>query len=198
MGPRFFLCKVSGISGWFFLYFNLVWYIFANPFSSLFIEFCQIYIYHIRSSENNKFLTASPINKNLRRICFSVGEILLLIALSVESGHLKNWSRPRSSCLVIRPGLFSAAGVFALTSVFLAAGLYLTALRAQRTFQDRENVRREVLEASALYASPPRSPPNQLTAIARENPFFTDNQIEHPSNFVLPLAYSYSKDPNLV
>ncbi|XP_015899982.3 uncharacterized protein LOC107433234 [Ziziphus jujuba] len=127
-------------------------------------------------------------------ICFSVGEILLLIGLSVESGHLKNWSRPRQSCLIIREGLFSAAGVFALASVFLAAGLYLTTLRAEKLSQDQENVRREVLEASALYASPPTSP--IITTMARENPLFRENnQIENPS-FVFPLAYS--KDPNLV
>lgn len=120
----------------------------------------------------------------------------MLIGLSVESGHLKNWSRPRQSCLIIRQGLFSAAGVFALASVFLAAGLYLTALRAQRISQDQENVSREVLEASALYASPARSP--IITTMARENPLLRENnQIENPSfSFVFPLAYS--KDPNLV
>ncbi|KAF3456302.1 hypothetical protein FNV43_RR00952 [Rhamnella rubrinervis] len=128
-------------------------------------------------------------------ICFSVGEILLLIGLSVESGHMKNWSRPRTTCLVIRPGLFTAAGVFALTSVFLAAALYLTALRAQRISQEQENVRRDVLEVSALFASPPPSP--HITAIARENPLFIDNQIEHPS-FVFPTPFPYTKDPNLV
>ncbi|KAJ7980329.1 putative Transmembrane protein [Quillaja saponaria] len=74
-------------------------------------------------------------------ICFAVGEILLLIGLSVESGHLKNWSKPKSSCLIIREGLFSAAGVFALTTVFLAAGLYLTAMGVQRIWKELENVR---------------------------------------------------------
>ncbi|OVA16839.1 Protein of unknown function DUF1218 [Macleaya cordata] len=91
-------------------------------------------------------------------ICFAVGEVLLLIGLSVESGHLKKWWRPRLSCLVIREGLFLAAGVFGLTTVFLASGLYLTALRAQKLRQEEENVRREILDTSILYASPPRSP----------------------------------------
>ncbi|RVW39924.1 hypothetical protein CK203_081077 [Vitis vinifera] len=45
-------------------------------------------------------------------IFFAVGEILLLIGVSVESGHLKNWSTPRPSCLTIPQGLFSAAGGF--------------------------------------------------------------------------------------
>ncbi|PRQ39355.1 hypothetical protein RchiOBHm_Chr4g0424271 [Rosa chinensis] len=121
-------------------------------------------------------------------ICFAVGEILLLIGLSVESGHLKNWARPKPSCLVIREGVFSAAGVFSLTTVFLAAGLYLTALRAERISQDQENVRQEVLEAAVLYASPPRSP--HLTTIPRENPIFRESQNEQPSVLVLQAAFS--------
>lgn len=129
------------------------------------------------------------------RLCFAVGEILLLIGLSVESGHLKNWSRPRPNCLIIKEGLFSAAGVFSLLTVFFAAGLYLTALRAQRMSQEHENVQREMLEASALYASPPRSPQPLITAIARENPVARENQIEQPS-FTYPQGFS--KHLNLV
>ncbi|KAK9933907.1 hypothetical protein M0R45_021078 [Rubus argutus] len=85
-------------------------------------------------------------------------------------------------------GVFSAAGVFALTTVFLAAGLYLTALRAQRFSQNQENVRREVIEAAVMYASPPRSPP--LTTIPRENPIFRESQNEQPSVLVLQAAFS--------
>ena len=103
----------------------------------------------------------------------------MLAALSVESGHLKNWSKPRTGCYSIREGLFSAAGVFALATVFLAAGLYLTALRAQRMSEEHANVRREVLEASALYASPPRSPqPQYMSTVARENPTTRETQNE--------------------
>ncbi|KAG2398395.1 uncharacterized protein HKW66_Vig0091240 [Vigna angularis] len=112
-------------------------------------------------------------------ICFGVGEILLLAALSVESGHLKNWSKARTGCYSIREGLFSAAGVLALTTVFLAAGLYLTALRAQKMAEEEAIVRREVLETSALYASPPRSPqPQYMSTVARENPTSRENQNE--------------------
>ncbi|KAF9677243.1 hypothetical protein SADUNF_Sadunf08G0087700 [Salix dunnii] len=115
-------------------------------------------------------------------ICFAVGEILLLIGLGVESGHLKNWSRPRPNCLIIREGLFSAVEIFALLTVFFASGLYLTALRAQRMTQEHENTRQEILEASALYASPPRSPPlHRITAVARENPIVRGNQAQEPS-----------------
>ncbi|XP_057958210.1 uncharacterized protein LOC131151053 [Malania oleifera] len=102
--------------------------------------------------------------------CFAVGEILLLIGVSVESGHLKGWSTPRPTCLVLRQGLFSAAGVLGLATVFLAAGLYITALRVQRMCQEQENVRQEVLAASAFYASPPASPRRHpLAPIAGEN-----------------------------
>lgn len=126
------------------------------------------------------------------RICFSVGEILLLVGLSVESGHLKNWNRQRPSCLVIREGLFSAAGVFSLATVFFAAGLFLTALRAQTISQELENVRREVLEASALYASPP----HRMATIARENPITSENHTQQPL-FEFPLQ-AFSKHSNLV
>lgn len=123
-------------------------------------------------------------------ICFAVGEILLLIGVSVESGHLKNWSRPRLNCLIVREGLFSAAGIFALLTVFFAAGLYLTVLCAQRMIQEHENTRREILEASALYASPPRSPQHQMiTSIARENPVVREDQIEQ-SSFTYPPAFA--------
>lgn len=91
-----------------------------------------------------------------------MAEVLLLIGLGVESGHLRKWWRPRPSCLVIREGLFLAAGVFGLTTVFLASGLYLTALRAQKLRQEEENFRHEIFQTSILYASPPRSPRGRL------------------------------------
>lgn len=146
----------------------------------------EIYLYQ---------LSLTKISLGSYRICFAVGEILLLIGLSVESGHLKNWNRPRPNCLILREGLFSAAGVFSLTTVFLAAGLYLTALRAQIISQEQENVRREVLEASALYATPPSSPPHGITTIARENPITRENHGQQPL-FVFPQAFS--KHSNLV
>ncbi|KAK4855165.1 hypothetical protein QYF36_004629 [Acer negundo] len=128
--------------------------------------------------------------------CFAVGEILLLIGISVESGHLNNWSGPRPSCLIIKQGLFSAAGVFALLTVFLAAGLYLTALRAQRVSEEIVNVRREVLETSVMYVSPPQSPPLQgLATIARENPIHRETQHEQHS---LAFPSDFSKHSNLV
>ncbi|KAK7363518.1 hypothetical protein VNO77_05662 [Canavalia gladiata] len=124
-------------------------------------------------------------------VCFAVGEILLLAGVSVESGHLKNWSKPTVSCLGIREGVFSAAGVFSLTTVFLASGLYLTALRAQRISQDLENVRREVLETSTFHgSSPPRAPPQpRFATVQRENPTTRDTPL---SVFPTPFNKSYS------
>ncbi|PIN08796.1 hypothetical protein CDL12_18615 [Handroanthus impetiginosus] len=108
---------------------------------------------------------------------FAVGEILLLIGLSVESGHLKNWAIPRPSCLSIGQGLFTAAGVLGLVTVFLASGLYITALRAERHFQEQENTRREVLEASVMYASPPGSPVRiTIRAVNNEEPLPRQDQ----------------------
>ncbi|KAL6990039.1 hypothetical protein U1Q18_015790 [Sarracenia purpurea var. burkii] len=115
-------------------------------------------------------------------ISFSVGEILLLVGLSVESSHLKGWSTPRPSCLVIREGLFAAAGVFGLVAVFFDAGLYITALRAQWMLQDQENGRRETAETSVLHSSPPRSPPvpRRITAVPNGNSVVGENQNGRP------------------
>ncbi|GFP85275.1 hypothetical protein PHJA_000671200 [Phtheirospermum japonicum] len=104
---------------------------------------------------------------------FAVGEVLLLIGLSVESGHLKNWATPQPSCLIIRQGLFTAGGIFGLATVFLASGLYITALRADTYFQEQENTRQQILEASAMYASPPGTPGginNTIRAVHNEYP----------------------------
>ncbi|XP_076930347.1 uncharacterized protein LOC143595108 [Bidens hawaiensis] len=103
-------------------------------------------------------------------ICCSITEVLLLIGLSVESGHLKGWLKPRASCFIAREGLFSSAGVLGITTVFLASGLSITALRAQWLLQDQENVRREVMEASILYSSPPRSSGDRIMAVNGETP----------------------------
>lgn len=74
----------------------------------------------------------------------------MFIGVIVEVGHLKNWSTPRTSCDTFKKGLFSIAGAFGLTSVFLAAGIYLTKRRAQKISEERANIRREVFEASSF------------------------------------------------
>ncbi|CAA0821416.1 Protein of unknown function (DUF1218 [Striga hermonthica] len=96
---------------------------------------------------------------------FALAEISLLIGLSIESGHLTNWATPRPSCLANKPGLFTTGGVLGLVTVFLASGLYITALRVETRFEARESMRRAILEASATYATPPGTPAgvNSLT-----------------------------------
>lgn len=129
------------------------------------------------------FHNISNLIKIICRTSFAVGEILLLIGLSVESGHLKNWGTPRTSCLILGQGLFSAAGIFGLVTVIFAAGLYITSLRAERILHDQQNIRREIYEASVLYASPPRSPDPPMAARlmvgVNENPITRPNHNQH-------------------
>ncbi|XP_045790730.1 protein MODIFYING WALL LIGNIN-1-like [Trifolium pratense] len=124
-------------------------------------------------------------------ICFAVAEILLLVGLIVESGHLKNWSKPRTDCYTMKEGLFSAAGVLSLTTIFLIVGLYLTTLRAQRMLEV-EIYRREVLEASTLYASTPRSLQRHITSVARENPTTIESQNDQLLLYVFPTPFNKS------
>ena len=107
---------------------------------------------------------------------------MLLIGLSVESGHLRDWSTPKSSCIFVRQGVFTAAGVFSILTVFLAAGLYATALRVQWLSQEQETVRREVFETSTLYVSPPRSPQHSRTN-SQSNDIRQNNQTVQISTF---------------
>ncbi|XP_075100554.1 uncharacterized protein LOC107764667 [Nicotiana tabacum] len=122
-------------------------------------------------------------------VSFAVAEILLLIGLSVESGHLKNWEIAKESCLVVGQGLFSAAGVFGLLTVFLAAGLYMIALRAQRLLLHQESISRQVLETSMLFASPPTSPRTIIRPVPNENPISTTAQSnEHTTSLAQYLS----------
>lgn len=122
------------------------------------------------------------------RICFAVGEILLLIGISVESGHRKNWSASRTNCLVLNQGLFLAAGVFGLTTVVLASGLYITALRAQKLLHEEESMRRQVFEAAMLYASPPRSPGNSLQTLGNESPVTRQHNEQELSMYITAMS----------
>lgn len=71
-------------------------------------------------------------------IAFAVAEVLLVIGIGIESGNLSDWKALRYKCVVVKEGLFVAAGIFGLVTVFLAAGLYMTALRAQRFHQNEQ------------------------------------------------------------
>ncbi|KAL6526488.1 hypothetical protein OROGR_015578 [Orobanche gracilis] len=131
---------------------------------------------------------------------FAVGEILLLIGLSVESGHLKNWSRPRPNCLIIRQGLFTAGGVFGMATVFLASGLYITALRIEMYLQEQLNhTRREVMGAyTTTHASPPGG--RNIIIIRAEDDSLPRQQVVYgtQSNTLYYYLATFDKQPNLV
>lgn len=107
------------------------------------------------------------------RICFSIGQVLLLIGLSAESGHLKGWLTPRPHCFVAPEGLFSSAGVLGITTVFLALGLSITALRAQWLLPLAPD-QQQVLIA-------PSPPPHQIiTVAAGQAPVITHHLYHEP------------------
>ncbi|EPS65649.1 hypothetical protein M569_09129, partial [Genlisea aurea] len=102
-------------------------------------------------------------------IAFAVGEILMLIGLSVESGHLRNWKawRARSSCAVIGAGVFIGGGALGLSAAFLASGLHITALGMESEYRRRQMTRQQVLEAAHAAIPIPSSspPPSVITSI---------------------------------
>ncbi|CAM8977892.1 unnamed protein product [Rhodiola kirilowii] len=129
-------------------------------------------------------------------VCFAVGEILLLIGITVESSHLTKWTTPSSNCLMIREGLFASAGVIGMTTVFLATGLYLTALRIQRACENQENVRRQVMEAAMLYASPPRR--SEPLAMPMESSEMGGSRREYHQPSLTDYSSGFSKELNFV
>ncbi|XP_072983505.1 uncharacterized protein [Typha latifolia] len=91
-------------------------------------------------------------------VCFAIAEVLLMIGIGVESGHLSGWDKPRAGCHVIRPGMFAAAGILGLITVFLGFALYLTALRTQRLHQEEGNIRRGPPNLPHHHRFPPSAP----------------------------------------
>lgn len=65
-------------------------------------------------------------------ICFGIAEVLLMIGIGVESGHLSDWRKPRPVCHRVRPGMFAGAGILGLITVVLGFVVYITAVQAQR------------------------------------------------------------------
>lgn len=68
----------------------------------------------------------------LCRICFGLAEVLLMIGIGVESGHISDWKKPRPVCHRVRPGMFAAAGILGLITVVVGFVVYVTAVQAQR------------------------------------------------------------------
>jgi hypothetical protein len=67
-----------------------------------------------------------------RRICFGLAEVMLMIGIAVESGHMSDWQKPRPVCHRMRPGMFAAAGILGLVTVVVGFVVYITAVQAQR------------------------------------------------------------------
>ncbi|CAO2193119.1 unnamed protein product [Urochloa humidicola] len=65
-------------------------------------------------------------------ICFGLAEVLLMIGIGVESGHISDWKKPRPVCHRVRPGMFAAAGILGLITVVVGFVVYVTAVQAQR------------------------------------------------------------------
>ncbi|KAF8724072.1 hypothetical protein HU200_021085 [Digitaria exilis] len=70
--------------------------------------------------------------KRTARICFGLAEVLLMIGIGVESGHMSDWKKPRPVCHRVRPGMFAAAGILGLITVVVGFVVYVTAVQAQR------------------------------------------------------------------
>ncbi|KAG8052753.1 hypothetical protein GUJ93_ZPchr0001g30286 [Zizania palustris] len=65
-------------------------------------------------------------------ICFGLAEMLLMIGIGVESGHVNDWRKPRPVCHRVRPGIFAAAGILGLITVVIGFVVYVTALQTQK------------------------------------------------------------------
>ncbi|XP_066311692.1 uncharacterized protein [Miscanthus floridulus] len=65
-------------------------------------------------------------------ICFGFAEVMLMIGIAVESGHMSDWRKPRPVCHRVRPGMFAAAGILGLITVVVGFVVYITAVQAQR------------------------------------------------------------------
>uniref|UniRef100_A0ACD5W046 Uncharacterized protein n=1 Tax=Avena sativa TaxID=4498 RepID=A0ACD5W046_AVESA len=65
-------------------------------------------------------------------ICFGFAEVLLMIGIGVESGHINDWRKPRQVCHRVRPGMFAAAGILGLITVVVGFVVYVTAVQTQK------------------------------------------------------------------
>ncbi|KAL5219950.1 hypothetical protein ABZP36_024663 [Zizania latifolia] len=65
-------------------------------------------------------------------ICFGLAEVLLMIGIGVESGHVSDWRKPRSVCHRVRPGIFAAAGILGLVTVVVGFVVYVMAVQTQK------------------------------------------------------------------
>ncbi|RWR82214.1 putative transmembrane protein [Cinnamomum micranthum f. kanehirae] len=113
-------------------------------------------------------------------VCFGVAEVLLVIGIAVESTHLKKWNDTRSRCIVARRGSFLAAGVFGLSTMFLATAFYFVVLKMKRVKEGEASIRREVVEA-ALFSNPRPATSNMvIVSPSAQELLESEGGIEHP------------------
>uniref|UniRef100_A0A0D9Y660 Uncharacterized protein n=1 Tax=Oryza glumipatula TaxID=40148 RepID=A0A0D9Y660_9ORYZ len=65
-------------------------------------------------------------------ICFGLAEVMLMVGIAVESGHVSDWRKPRAVCHRVRPGVFAAAGILGLITVVVGFVVYVTALQTNK------------------------------------------------------------------
>ncbi|KAF0919486.1 hypothetical protein E2562_029607 [Oryza meyeriana var. granulata] len=65
-------------------------------------------------------------------ICFGLAEVMLMVGIAVESGHVSDWRKPRPVCHRVRPGVFAAAGILGLITVVVGFVVYVTALQTNK------------------------------------------------------------------
>ncbi|KAK8928825.1 hypothetical protein KSP39_PZI017385 [Platanthera zijinensis] len=82
-------------------------------------------------------------------ISIFISEIILVIPICLESKHLYDWTKPRFICSTVIPRLFTAAGLFGLTNLFIGIALYVTAYRRHRLLLEENMDRRQHPQPSA-------------------------------------------------
>ncbi|KAK8959966.1 hypothetical protein KSP40_PGU017223 [Platanthera guangdongensis] len=85
----------------------------------------------------------------IKVISIFISEILLAVPMYLESRHLYDWTKPRLTCYRVIPRLFTAAGLFGLTNVFLGIALYVTAHITHRLLLEENMGRRQHPQPSA-------------------------------------------------
>ncbi|GLJ09735.1 hypothetical protein SUGI_0114910 [Cryptomeria japonica] len=91
-------------------------------------------------------------------ISFTVASALLLVGIVVEAKHRERWDIARENCMVVRAGMFAAAGIVGLIATFMGISLYESAVQTEKLLEEKANMRREVMEATLYYTPSSPSP----------------------------------------
>ncbi|KAH9306352.1 hypothetical protein KI387_010756 [Taxus chinensis] len=91
-------------------------------------------------------------------VSFAVAAVLLIVGVAVEAGHTERWSVGRDKCMVVRVGVFAAAGVVGLFATSMGIAFYVSAVQTERLVEEEAHIRREVVEATVHYTSASPAP----------------------------------------